>query len=197
MKKSFYIYSILSVLLIGIISIFFNNNFVYAKSQPITSAKSMIVLETTNNNILYSKNENEKLPMASTTKIITAITVLENCDDLDKKITIPLKATLVEGSSIYLKENEILSIRQLLYGLMLQSGNDAALALTLELGNGSVENFAILMNETVKKCGAKNTNLVTPHGLDAKDHYTTAKDLALITSYASVTNHSKVLMLFR
>ena len=184
MKKSFYVYNMLFVLLIGIFSIFFNNNFVYAKSQPITSAKSMVVLETTNNNILYSKNENEKLPMASTTKIITALTVLENCDDLDKKITIPLKATLVEGSSIYLKENEILSIRQLLYGLMLQSGNDAALALALELGNGSVDDFAILMNETIKKCGAENTNLVTPHGLDSKEHYTTAKDLALITSYA-------------
>lgn len=149
-----------------------------------TSAKSMIVLETTNNTILYNKNENEKLPMASTTKIITALTVIENCDDLDKLITIPKKATLVEGSSIYLREGEKLSIRHLLYGLMLQSGNDSALALALEFGDGSVEKFAHMMNETAKKCGAENSNFVTPHGLDYKNHFTTAYDLAKITSYA-------------
>ncbi|MBQ9792701.1 MAG: D-alanyl-D-alanine carboxypeptidase [Clostridia bacterium] len=166
-----------------------SNYFCYADSNltntnSCTTAKSMVVLETTNNSVLYSKNENEKLPMASTTKIVTALTVLENCEDIDKIITIPLKAILVEGSSIYLRENEKLSIRQLLYGLMLQSGNDAATALALEIGNGSIETFADLMNKTAKKCGVENSNFVTPHGLDAKEHYTTAKDLALITSYA-------------
>ena len=152
--------------------------------QSLSSAKSMIVIETSSNKVLYSKNELEKLPMASTTKIITALTVIENCDNLDKKIKVPKKATLVEGSSIYLKENEQLSIRDLLYGLMLQSGNDAAETLALEIGNGSIEKFATLMNDVAKKCGAENSNFVTPHGLDDKNHYTTAKDLAVITSYA-------------
>lgn len=162
----------------------------YAKSElltetePLSSAKSMIVIESNTGKTLYSKNENEKLPMASTTKIVTALTVIENCEDLDKIITIPKLATNVEGSSIYLKPDEKLSIKQLLYGLMLQSGNDAGLTLALEVGNGSVETFAELMNETAKKCGAENSNFVTPHGLDNKNHYTTASDLAKITAYA-------------
>lgn len=188
MKKSFILICSLT-LLICFLNLFFLKNICFATSKEAfinnsSSAKSMVVIETTNNSVLYSKNENEKLPMASTTKIVTAITVLENCEDINKEITIPLKATLVEGSSIYLKENEKLSIKQLLYGLMLQSGNDAAMALALEIGDGSVENFATLMNETAKKVGVMNSNFVTPHGLDAKNHYTTAKDLALITSYA-------------
>ena len=149
-----------------------------------SNAKAMVVLETTNNTILYSKNENAKLPMASTTKIVTALTVLENCDDLNKIITIPKKATLVEGSSIYLREGEELTIEQLLYGLMLQSGNDAALALALEVGKDSIECFSEKMNEVATKCGADSSNFITPHGLDHKDHYTTASDLAKITSYA-------------
>lgn len=188
MKKCFYFILTLLFLFTFLNSGSFNficyANYNSTNSNTYSTAKSMIVLETTNNSVLYSKNENEKLPMASTTKIVTALTVLENCKDIDKIITIPLKATLVEGSSIYLRENEQLSIRQLLYGLMLQSGNDAATALALEVGNGSIETFANLMNETAKKCGAENSSFVSPHGLDAKDHYTTAKDLALITSYA-------------
>ena len=95
----------------------------------------------------------------------------------------PKSATLVEGSSIYLKEGEQLTIRQLLYGLMLQSGNDSAETLALEIA-GSKENFAKLMNETALKCGAKDSHFVTPHGLDDPEHYTTASDLALITSCA-------------
>lgn len=169
----------------------FKNNITFAKINNMdvvdsnsSSARSMIVLETKNNTTLYAKNENEKLPMASTTKIVTALTVIENCDNLNKEITIPLKATLVEGSSIYLKEDEVLTIKQLLYGLMLQSGNDAATALALEIGNGSLEKFAEIMNETAKKYGATDSNFVTPHGLDDKNHYTTAKDLARITGSA-------------
>ena len=148
-----------------------------------TTAKSMIVLETQNNQIIYSKNENEKLPMASTTKIITAITVIDNCSNLDEIVKISKQATLVEGSSIYLKENEELTVRELLYGLMLQSGNDSATALALHVGK-SISEFCEMMNATAKKCGATNTNFKNPHGLDEKDHYTTAKELAKITSYA-------------
>lgn len=178
----------LSFLLIFLfVTIGISSNFCkcYAQSSKVeTSAKSMIVMETLHDKVLYSKNENTQLPMASTTKIVTAITVIENCDDLDALVTIPKSATLAEGSSIYLRANEQLTIRQLLYGLMLQSGNDAAETLALELGNGSLENFAELMNQTAKNCGAENSNFVTPHGLDDKEHYTTAYDLAKITSYA-------------
>lgn len=154
-----------------------------AFAQSDCSAKSMIVMETLHNRVLYSKNENEKLPMASTTKIVSALTVIENCDDLDKLVTVPKSATLVEGSSIYLKAGEQLTVKQLLYGLMLQSGNDSAETLALEVG-GTIEHFAELMNETALKCGATNSHFVTPHGLDDKEHYTTARDLAIITSYA-------------
>ena len=178
------------MLVLVIVNLFMLNykSVLAASSSQLSSAKSMVVLETTGNNVLYSKNENEKLPMASTTKIVTAITVIENCNDLDKLVKVPKSATLVEGSSIYLREDEELTIRQLLYGLMLQSGNDAAHTLALEIGEGSLEKFAELMNETAKKCGATNSNFVTPHGLDDKNHYTTALDLAKITSYGLKNN---------
>ena len=187
MKSKFVaIFSILALIAIFLFS--FNYNFCYADTNlnknAFCSGKSMVVMETTNNSVLYSKNKDERLPMASTTKIVTALTVIENCDDLDKIVTVPKKATLVEGSSIYLRAGEQLTIKQLLYGLMLQSGNDAALTLALEIGEGSIEKFAELMNNTAKKYGAENSNFVTPHGLDDPNHYTTAYDLAKITSFA-------------
>ncbi len=187
MKKHLSVFLILFILC-ALLTTNIVNSQVYALTKKsennLTTAKSMIVIESNGGTTLYSKNEHEKLPMASTTKIVTALTVIENCEDLDKTIIIPKSATNVEGSSIYLKPDEELTIRQLLYGLMLQSGNDAALTLALEVGNGNVETFANLMNETAKKCGAENSNFVTPHGLDDKDHYTTAHDLAKITAYA-------------
>ena len=155
----------------------------FAESNPYTSAKSMVVIETKNNKILYSKNENAKLPMASTTKIATAITVIDNCKNLDEIVKVPKQATLMEGSSIYLKEGEELTVRELLYGLMLQSGNDSAVALALHV-SGSIDDFCDLMNNTAKKCGANDTNFKNPHGLDNPEHYTTAYDLAKITSFA-------------
>jgi len=147
------------------------------------SAKSMCVLEKDSKRIIYSQNENLKLPMASTTKVMTAITVIQNCDDLKKVITVDDKAIGVEGTSIYLRKDEEIAIIDLLYGLMLRSGNDAATALAIELA-GSVNKFAELMNELANKIGAKNSHFTNPHGLDDKNHYTTAYDLALITSYA-------------
>lgn len=148
-----------------------------------TSARGMVLIDASTNRILYSHNELEQMPMASTTKIVTAITVLENCNNLDEVVTITRPSTLIEGTSIYLKEGEQLSIRQLLYGLMLQSGNDAAHALALHIG-GSIENFANMMEQTAIKAGATNSSFTNPHGLDDAEHYTTAYDLALITSYA-------------
>ena len=148
-----------------------------------TTAQSACVIEKESGRILFAKNENEKLPMASLTKIITAIVVIENTKDLNEIISIPKNATKIEGSSIYLKEGEKLSILDLLYGLMLSSGNDCAVALAIKTG-GSVENFMKMANEFCQKIGATNTNLVTPNGLHDDNHYTTALDLAKISAYA-------------
>lgn len=147
------------------------------------SEKGMAVIEKESGRLLYSYNENARLPMASTTKIATCITVIENCENLDEEVSVPDCAVGVEGSSIYLKKGEKLTIRQLLYGLMLQSGNDCAVALAITVGK-SVDNFAKMMNETAKRAGAENTNFVNPHGLHDDNHYTTALDLAKISAYA-------------
>ena len=148
-----------------------------------TSAKAMCVIEKDSGRVVASKNMEMQLPMASTTKIVTALTVIQNSKNLDEIICVDDSAIGVEGSSIYLRKDEMISVRDLLYGLMLRSGNDSAVALACHTG-GSVEGFASLMNETAKIAGAKNSNFVTPHGLDHKDHYTTAHDLAKITAYA-------------
>lgn len=146
-------------------------------------AKSAILLENSTNKVLFSQNADVMLPMASTTKIMTALVVLENCADINEIIETHSKAYGVEGSSIYLHKNEKISIKDLLYGLMLSSGNDAAVALAMHFG-GSLEGFAEMMNAKAKSIGANSTNFVTPHGLHHDDHYTTAYDLALIASAA-------------
>lgn len=145
--------------------------------------ESMITIEATTGRILYAKDENKKLPMASTTKILTAIVAIENCKQLDKKFEIPKSAVGVEGSSIYLKKGEHLSIRELLYGLMLRSGNDSAVAIAT-IVSGSVEKFVEEMNKKCEKLGLKNTHIVTVNGLHDDKHYSTASDLAKLTAYA-------------
>ena len=152
-------------------------------AETVSCAASMITTEAGSGRVLYEKNADSRRPMASTTKIATAITVLDNVSDLEKTVVIPDCAVGVEGSSIYLSKGETASIRDLLYGLMLQSGNDCAVALAVTIA-GSVEKFAALMNETARKCGANDTNFVTPHGLHDDNHYTTARDLAKISAYA-------------
>lgn len=147
------------------------------------SAECMVVLERDSGRVLNEKNADKKRPMASTTKIATAITVIDNVADLDKKVRVPAAAVGVEGSSIYLEKDEELTVRDLLYGLMLQSGNDCAAALAITTA-GSIENFAVLMNETAAKVGADNTHFVNPHGLHHDEHYTTARDLGKIAAYA-------------
>ena len=146
-------------------------------------AKSIIVIEETTNRILYENNAYSKLPMASTTKIMTAITVIDNCNNLDEIVTIPKKACDIEGSSIYLQAGEKLSVKELLYGLMLRSGNDCAVALALHTGK-SIEGFSKMMNEKAQNLNAFDSHFVNPHGLHNNEHYTTAYDLALISSYA-------------
>lgn len=152
-----------------------------------TSAKSMVAIETTSKRILFEKNSNERLAMASTTKIATALTVLTYCDDIDKEVKVDDRAVGIEGTSMYIKKGETLTIKDLLYGMMLPSGNDASMALAIAVG-GSKDKFVSLMNKVAKNLGALNTNFKNPHGLDEKGHYTTAYDLALITAKALENN---------
>ncbi|MDR1939911.1 MAG: D-alanyl-D-alanine carboxypeptidase [Clostridiales bacterium] len=143
---------------------------------------SYIAMEQTTNRTLYQSNASARLPMASTTKIMTAIVAIEK-NDISKKVKIPRAAVGIEGSSIYLKENEELTMKDLLYGLMLMSGNDSAAAIAI-LTAGSIEGFAEMMNKKAEELGARNSHFVNPHGLHDAKHYTTAYDLALITCYA-------------
>jgi len=133
--------------------------------------------------VLESENADVQLPMASTTKVMTALLAIEHTADLDALIQIPDGAVGVEGSSMYLNRGESLSMRDLLYGLMLTSGNDAAVAIAMTVG-GSVEGFAELMNQRARELGCENTNFVTPNGLHDDQHYTTARDLAAISAEA-------------
>ena len=141
-----------------------------------------IAMELTTGTVLTEHNADIKLPMASTTKIMTAIIIIEDCV-LDEIITVPDAAVGAEGSSIYLKKNEEISVIDLLYGLMLRSGNDAAAALAIH-HSGSIEKFAKQMNEKAMELGAENTNFTNPSGLPDSDHFTTATDLCKIACHA-------------
>ncbi len=184
MKKLCVNLSLISlVLLLCLIAVLNFTNSSFSSALTTSSGRAMCVLDSNSGRVLYSKNMDEKLKMASTTKVVTAITVIENCDDLNEIITIDDKAVGVEGSSIYLRKGEQMKVIDLLYGLMLRSGNDSATALAIHTA-GSIENFANLMNNLAEKVGAKNSHFMNPHGLDHPEHYTTAYDLALITGYA-------------
>ena len=154
-----------------------------ANAQAFTPSKAECVMELYSRRILYASNADTRLPMASTTKILTATTVLELCDNLQEEIKIPDQAVGVEGSSVYLKKGDIYTVEDLLYGLMLRSGNDCATALALRFG-GDIANFAVKMNATAQKAGAMHSQFQNPHGLPCKGHYTTARDLSLIACYA-------------
>ena len=147
-----------------------------------TSAQSAVVMERSSHRILFAKNSDAHLPMASTTKIVTALTVLNHAN-LDDVVEVSPKAVGIEGSSIYLRAGEHLTVKELLYGLMLRSGNDSAVALALHVA-GSVEAFAELMNETARSAGCTDSNFVNPHGLHNDDHYMSAHDLAVLSSVA-------------
>lgn len=149
---------------------------------PTINSKSAIVYDRNSGTVLFSKNENEKRKMASTTKIMTCLIVLENAN-LDDIVSVSSKAAGTGGSRLGLHTNDKISVRNLLYGLMLCSGNDAAVALAEHVG-GSVQNFADLMNDKALELGLSSTHFVTPHGLDNDEHYTTAFELAVITNYA-------------
>lgn len=162
------------------LSVYFSSSLTVSAAG--TSAKACVVMEAGSGRILYSKNPDERLPEASTTKIMTALVVAENAD-ADTVVRVPEQAQGVEGSSVYLRAGEHLTVKELLYGLMLQSGNDCAVALALTVG-GSIENFAAMMNDKAAALGCRNTNFVNPHGLPDDNHYTSAHDLAVISAAA-------------
>ncbi len=146
------------------------------------SARRAYVLDAVSGRVLYEKNADQQSLIASTTKIMTALIVCEQCNVLDR-MRIPKEAVGIEGSSMYLQEGEVLTLQELLYGLMLSSGNDAAVALAIYCG-GTVEGFAELMNDKARVLGLSGTHFENPNGLDSPGHYSTARDLAVLSAYA-------------
>lgn len=146
------------------------------------SARRAYVLDAVSGRALYEKEPDQRSLIASTTKIMTALIVCEQCNVLDR-MRIPKEAVGIEGSSMYLREGEVLTLQELLYGLMLHSGNDAAVALAIYCG-GTVEGFAELMNDKARNLGLKGTHFENPNGLDSPGHYSTARDLAVLAAYA-------------
>lgn len=173
MKKTF---------IILLITVFFALSLCLGTSALSTSAQSAVLIDGHGGSVLYEKNAHSRMGMASTTKIMTALVAIENCP-LDKQVQIDDKAVGIEGSSIYLTHGETLTMEQLLYALLLQSANDAATAIAIEVA-GSIEDFAALMNEKADTMGLKDTHFTNPHGLYDDNHYTTAFELAVITKHA-------------
>lgn len=153
-----------------------------SSKPPKIDAGAAVVIDMRSGRVLYEKNATSIRSIASTTKIMTAIVAIEN-GNLSDKIKVSKRAASIRGSTINLKEGEELTLKELLYGLMLRSGNDAAIAIAEHIG-GSVEEFAQMMNDKAKELGLKNTQFKTPHGLDAPGHYSTAYELAQIARYA-------------
>ena len=151
------------------------------KAQAV-SARRAYVLDAVSGRELFARNADERSLIASTTKIMTALIVCEQCNVLDR-MRIPKEAVGIEGSSMYLKEGEVLTLQELLYVLMLSSGNDAAVALAIYCG-GTVEGFAELMNDKARILGLTGTHFENPNGLDSPGHYSTARDLGVLAAYA-------------
>ncbi len=174
------------VLLVVIINLNYveatNTNNTTKTEEVDISSRIALIYDRASGRILYEKNGNKQTPMASTTKIMTAIVVLENAK-LTDTVTITTKAAGIGGSRLGLKKNDKITVNDLLYGLMLRSGNDAAVALAIHVG-GSVEGFAEMMNKKAEELNLTNSHFVVPHGLDNEGHYTTAYELAKMADYA-------------
>ncbi|MCL2774137.1 MAG: D-alanyl-D-alanine carboxypeptidase [Oscillospiraceae bacterium] len=151
--------------------------------KPQVDAQSAILIDATNVDVIFELNAHQRLPMASTTKIMTAIVAIESGVPLDKIVTIAKEMTGIEGTSIYLSVNERFTLLDLIYALLLNSANDAAEAIAISVG-GSVDKFADMMNAKAQELNLKDTHFTNPHGLDDDQHYTTAYDLAKIAAYA-------------
>lgn len=169
--------------LIFLIIFLFYNNIVLAKDSKLqVNSKNVIAVDRKTLSTLYEKNGYMSVPMASTTKIMTCIIALEN-SSMNEVVNISKNSSKTHGSTLGLRENQKISMNDLLYGLMLRSGNDCAVAIAEHI-SGNIENFSILMNEKVKELNLTSTNFVSPHGLDDSNHYTSPYDLAIITNYA-------------
>lgn len=194
-KKILYILTII-VIIINLFSIVYADDFdeeelkeelidTVAKpedDEPKINSRAAVIFDRKSKRIIWGKQENKRVAMASTTKILTATVVLENCN-LNDEVIISAKAAGIGGSRLGLKKNDKTTVNDLLYGLMLCSGNDAAIALAEHVG-GSVEGFAEKMNEKAKELKLNDSHFVTPHGLDNPEHYTTAYELAILADYA-------------
>lgn len=167
------------LVLVIILSLFL---FEFPVKADYISAKSAILICADTSEVLYSLNPDVRLPMASTTKIMTALLVCES-GDLQEKVTVTKEMITVEGTSMGLSAGDVLTRLDLLYGMMIVSGNDAANALAISVG-GSYDGFVKLMNKKATELGLKNTSFSTPSGLDGEKHYTSARDLAIITKFA-------------
>lgn len=162
----------------------FNNIYANTSSKDFVDIKvpAAVVIDYDTGRVLFDKNASDKRPMASLTKIMTSILLVENCE-MDEMIEVPSQATWIGGSTVGLKKGDKVSAKSLLYGMLLPSGNDCAYTVGIHIG-GDITNFANMMNKKAKEIGATDTSFANPHGLDSKTHYTTAKDMALITRYA-------------
>ena len=180
-NNNFYLALILIVvLLLSLLGVYASADF--ARSIGV-GARAAALYQPDTEKFIYTKNSKLRLPMASTTKIMTALVALENTPDLCEAFEIDARAVGVEGSSAYLREGDILTMEELLYALLLQSANDAAAAIAYRLG-GDIEGFADMMNARAEVLGLRDTHFANPHGLDAEEHYTTAEELALIAAEA-------------
>ncbi|SFA73035.1 D-alanyl-D-alanine carboxypeptidase [Lentibacillus halodurans] len=172
-------YAIIALVCLLIVSFF---NPVVGQANPGVSANNAILIEQSSGRILFEKQAHQQQPIASITKIMTAIIAIES-GNLNENVTVSNRAVNAIGSSIYLEEGEKMKLKDLIYGLMLRSGNDAAIAISEHVG-GSMEGFVHLMNQKAQWLGMTNTSFENPHGLDSDRHYSTAYDMALLMRYA-------------
>jgi serine-type D-Ala-D-Ala carboxypeptidase (penicillin-binding protein 5/6) len=187
--KKVKIFTLISIfILISILTT--QNSILAASTKPLKNlninAKAAVAIDAKTRVVLYEKNANDTIPMASTTKIITLLVALKY-SNLDKVVEISSKSANIHGSVVGYKKGEKITMRELLYGLMMRSGNDAAIAIA-EGTSGSVEEFVRLMNEYANEIGILNTHFESPHGLDSIYHYSTAYDLAIATAKAKENN---------
>ncbi|MCR5482256.1 MAG: D-alanyl-D-alanine carboxypeptidase [Clostridia bacterium] len=175
---------IITYVLVAVLSLVFSAAPIFAGGSdiPVIVAEGAILIDAKTGTVLYSKNSDAQFEPASTTKMMTCILALENLD-LDEVVVIDAETPFTEGSRVYLEEGERITVNQLLHALMLESANDAAVALAKRI-SGTTEDFAKLMNEKAKEIGATNTNFVNPNGLHIEGHLTTPHDLAMIAKYA-------------
>lgn len=166
-----------------------NEEILEAKSKEIkqnnvnplrVSARNAIAIDSTNNQVLWEQKGYEIVPMASTTKILTSIVAIKY-GDLERKVTVSKTASSIRGSTVGYKAGEEVTMRELLFGLMFRSGNDAAIAIAEDIG-GSIEGFANIMNDYAKSLGILDSHFESPHGLDSAKHYSSAYDLAILTA---------------